>query len=66
MTIAPARPAPAPSSRLTVRTVPSGQRVATGKGLTAQQLADTARRVADTYPELLTPPSSDPRRRGPA
>ncbi|MGH3776431.1 MAG: hypothetical protein ACRDRR_11980 [Pseudonocardiaceae bacterium] len=29
---------------------------------TAQQLADTARRVTDTYPELLTPDEFDPTR----
>ncbi len=60
MTTAPVRPVPAPSSRLTVPTVPGRRRVATGSRPTAQQLADTARRVADTYPELLAPAEFDP------
>jgi hypothetical protein len=34
--------------------------VAAGRGLTARQLADTARRVADTYPELLSTAEFDP------
>jgi hypothetical protein len=34
--------------------------VAAGSRPTAQQLADTARRVADTYPELLTTAEFDP------
>ncbi len=61
MTTAPARPVLAPSSRSTVRAIPSsGPRVTAGNRPTAQQLADTARRVADTYPELLTPGEFDP------
>ncbi|MGH3811816.1 MAG: hypothetical protein ACRDUV_05090 [Pseudonocardiaceae bacterium] len=59
MTTAPVRAAPARLAA--VRTVPSRPpRMAAGDRPTARQLADTARRVADTYPELLTPAEFDP------
>ncbi|MGH3906303.1 MAG: hypothetical protein ACRDTE_19300 [Pseudonocardiaceae bacterium] len=60
MTTAPFQPVPAGSSRLTVPSVASRRRVAAGSRPPAQQPADTACRVADTYPELLTPDEFSP------
>jgi len=63
MTTVPARPVPAPDSRLTAPAVANRRTVAPGRRTTAQQWADTARRVADTYPELLTADEFNPRLR---
>ena len=60
MTTAPARPILTPSGQLTIRTDPSRRRVAAGSRPTAQQKAETARQVTDTYPELLAPTEFDP------
>jgi hypothetical protein len=60
MTTAPVWPVPALSSRLVAPTVPNRRRGTAGSRPTAQRLADTARRVTDTYPELLTPAEFDP------
>src|SRR5919106_6756615 len=56
MTTSQARPGPGPSSRLTG---PRRLRVARGRDPAAEHLADTPRRVADTYAELLTPRDFD-------
>jgi hypothetical protein len=60
MTTAPVWPVPALTSRLVAPTVPNHRRGAAGSRPTVQRLADTARRVTDTYPELLTPAEFDP------
>jgi len=62
MTTAPVRPVSPPGGQLTIRTAPRPRPgMAVGGRPTAQQLTDTACRLVDTHPELLT--SVEPLRR---
>ena len=55
MTTAPVRAVSPPGGQLTIRTAPSPRPgMAVGGRPTVQQLTDTACRVVDTHPELLT------------
>ena len=58
MTTAPAHPIPTPDSQLTIHTDPRRRPMAADPP--RNRKADTARRVTDTYPELLTPTEFDP------